>query len=111
MFAHPAENEPYGMVAVEAAIVGLPLIFTAETGAVGPTAIARPGENALIFPCGDVAALAERLRRLRDDAQLRARLAARSLLLSKTHEGEQSVAAVLAAASAKKATREDLPTS
>ncbi len=99
VFAHPAENEPYGMVAVEAAIVGLPLIFTADTGAVGPTAIARPDENALVYPCGDVAALAACLRRLRDDPALRTRLAARSLLLSQDHDGRRSVAAVLAAAS------------
>jgi glycosyltransferase involved in cell wall biosynthesis len=101
-FAHPAENEPYGMVAVEAAIVGLPLIFTADTGAVGPTAIARPDENTLTYRCGDVAALAARLRALRDDPSLRAELAAKSLLLSQDHDGRRSVAAVLAAASHKK---------
>lgn len=108
-FAHPAENEPYGMVAVEAAIVGLPLIFTADTGAVGPTAIARPGENALVYPCGDVAALAAGLKRLRDDPELRAKLAEKSLLLSQDHDGKRSVAAVLAAASAKIATPSHLP--
>ena len=98
VFAHPAENEPYGMVAVEAAIVGLPLVFTAETGAVGPTAIARPDVNALVYPCGDVAALARALARLREDIDLRARLAAQSLLLSQDHDGGKSVAAVLRAA-------------
>jgi glycosyltransferase involved in cell wall biosynthesis len=101
VFAHPAENEPYGMVAVEAAIVGLPLIFTADTGAVGPTAIARPGENTLTYPCGDVAALAACLKRLRDDPALRAKLAEKSLLLSQDHDGTRSVAAVLSAASQK----------
>ena len=99
VFAHPAEREPYGMVAVEAAIVGLPLVFTQETGAVGPTSIARPGENALVYPCGDVAALAANLRRLKTDVALRAQLSARSLLLSLDHEGENSVAAVLSAVS------------
>ena len=98
VFAHPAENEPYGMVAVEAAIVGLPLVFTAETGAVGPTAIARPEVNTLVYPRGDVAALAARLARLRDDQELRARLGEASLLLSQEHDGAKSVAAVRAAA-------------
>ena len=63
----PLQSEPYGMVLVEAAIVGLPLIATLETGAVGPTAIARAGVNALVYPAGDVAALAAHLARLRDD--------------------------------------------
>jgi glycosyltransferase involved in cell wall biosynthesis len=98
VFAHPAEKEPYGMVAVEAAIVGLPLVLTDATGAVGSTSIARPDVNALVYPQGDVAALAQRLRRLRDDPALRAQLAAESLLLSQDHYGEKSVAAVLAAA-------------
>jgi glycosyltransferase involved in cell wall biosynthesis len=108
-FAHPAQREPYGMVAVEAAIVGLPLVFSDESGAVGPTSIARPGENALVFPCGDVAALAAHLRRLREDEALRASLAAASLLLSREHQGDASVAAVLSAARGEKASRGDLP--
>ena len=109
VFVHPAENEPYGMVAVEAAIVGLPLVFTDATGAVGPTAIARPDENALVYPCGDVAALAAHLGRLRADDALCEKLAARSLLLSQEHDGKQSVAAVLDAARVKIASRRDLP--
>ena len=110
VFVHPAENEPYGMVLVEAAIVGLPLIATQETGAVGPTAIARPGLNALVYPAGDVAALAAHLARLRDDPVLRDAMARQSILLSKNHEGEMSVAAVLAAAADPKAMTRDLPT-
>ena len=97
-FAHPAEREPYGMVAVEAAIVGLPLLVSDDMGAVGPGAIARPGVNALAFRAGDVAALAGHLARLREDTDLRALLAAGSLLLSQDHDGKKSVAAVLAAA-------------
>jgi glycosyltransferase involved in cell wall biosynthesis len=107
-FAHPAEREPYGMVAVEAAIVGLPLLVSDDMGAVGPGAIARPGVNALVHRAGDAAALAGHLSRLREDEDLRARLAAGSLLLSQDHDGKMSVAAVLAAADLKKATRGDL---
>ncbi len=110
VFVHPAENEPYGMVAVEAAIVGLPLVFTDETGAVGPSSIARPGENTLVFRRGDVAALAAHLKGFRDDPALRAHMAAKSLLLSQDHDGRSSVSAVLAAASLKKASPGDLPT-
>ncbi len=109
VFVHPAEYEPYGMVLLEAAIVGLPLIATQETGAVGPTAIARPGRNALVYPAGDVAALAAHLARLRDDPALRDAMARESLLLSLDHTGEKSVAAVLAAARAPQLKPQDLP--
>lgn len=109
VFVHPAENEPYGMVLVEAAIVGLPIVATQETGAVGPSAIARPGVNALVYRAGDVAALAAHLARLRDEGALREDMARRSLLLSNDHAGEKSVAAVRAAAGFAKAMRADLP--
>jgi glycosyltransferase involved in cell wall biosynthesis len=110
VFVHPAQGEPYGMVLVEAAVVGLPVIATQETGAVGPTAIARPGVNALVYPAGDVVALRGHLARLRDDRDLRDAMAEKSLLLSLDHAGEKSVAAVLAAAGFAKATSGDLPT-
>ncbi len=109
VFAHPGEKEQYGMVAIEAAILGLPLVLSDETGAVGPTSIAREGENALVFPVGDVAALGERLMRLRGDDALRAKMADASLLFSQDHAGPKSVEAVLAAATARKASRGDLP--
>ncbi len=98
VFAHAGEVEQYGMVVLEAAILGLPLALSDQTGAVGPTSIARPGENALVFPVGDVGAIAQALSQLRDEAQ-RARMAAASLAISQDHRGDKSVAAVLAAAS------------
>ena len=101
VFAHPAGAEPYGMVAVEAAIVGLPLVFANDAGAVGPTAIVRPGVNAIVCEPGDVAGLAAALRKLKDEPELRAGMAAQSLLLSQDHDGTQSVAAALTAASRK----------
>ncbi len=109
VFVHPAQYEPYGMVLVEAAIVGLPLVATQETGAVGPTAIARPDLNALVYRAGDVAALAAHLARLRHDPALRESMAQKSLMLSLEHQGLSSVAAVLAAAGFVKATPQDLP--
>jgi len=116
VFAHSAENEQYGMVALEAAVVGLPLVLSDETGAIGPTSIARPNVNALVFPRGDVPALTAALRRLREDADLRARMSAASLAVSQDHAGPNSVAAVLAAASIcasrqgrKKASQRGLP--
>jgi glycosyltransferase involved in cell wall biosynthesis len=99
VFAHPAENEQYGMVALEAAVIGLPLVLSDETGAIGPNSIARPNENTLVFPRGDVVALTAALRRLQGDDGLRARMSAASLNASQDHAGPKSVAAVLDAAS------------
>ncbi len=98
VFAHAGEVEQYGMVVLEAAILGLPLALSDQTGAVGPSSIARPGENAIVFPVGDVGAIAQALAQTRDPAR-RARMAAASLAISQDHRGADSVAAVLAAAS------------
>ena len=108
VFAHAGEVEQYGIVVLEAAILGLPLAVSDETGAVGPTSIARPNENALVFPVGDVDAIADALTRLRDERE-RERMAAASLAVSEEHRGPRSVAAVLAAAGFRKATLGDLP--
>jgi len=95
---HAAEIEQFGMVALEAAVVGLPMALSDRVGAIGETSIARPGVNALVYPCGDVAALAAALTTLRDDLDRRQAMAAASLTISADHAGPKSVAAVLAAA-------------
>lgn len=97
VLVHPAELEQFGMVAIEAAIVGLPMILSDHVGAVGATSIARPGENALVYPCGDVDALAAAIRRLLDEPETRAAMAKASLDISLEHDGSKSVAAVVAA--------------
>jgi glycosyltransferase involved in cell wall biosynthesis len=63
--------EPFGQVIVEGMSVGLPVVATA---AGGPTEIIEDGVDGLLYPPGDVDALAARLRTLAGDAGLRARL-------------------------------------
>ena len=94
---HPAEREQYGMVALEAAVVGLPLILSDRIGAVGATSIARPDVNALVYPCADIDALSRAIRSLRNDVELRSRMGAASLMISADHSGPESVRAVLRA--------------
>jgi glycosyltransferase involved in cell wall biosynthesis len=56
---------------VEALAVGTPVIATA-TGGVGE--VVRDGENGLLVPLGDSAALGAAIRRYFDDEELRRRL-------------------------------------
>jgi glycosyltransferase involved in cell wall biosynthesis len=64
-------EEPFGLVPVEAMACGTPVV---ATGRGGSGAFLIDGVNCLHFPAGDGAALAERVRRLAGDAELRRRL-------------------------------------
>ena len=64
-------NEPWGLVPLEAMAVGRPVVATARGG---PSEYLRDGENALVVPADDPAALASAIERLAADERLRARL-------------------------------------
>ncbi len=63
--------EPFGQVVVEGMAAGLPVV---AAGAGGPAETVTDGVDGLLYPPGDVGALAERLRLLASDPDLRARL-------------------------------------
>lgn len=79
VLVHPSEADPHPLTCSEAACVGLPMIVSDHIGAIGPTDIARPDQNAIVFPCGDIGALAGAMRRLADNPQLRASMSAASI--------------------------------
>ena len=97
VLAHPAEFESYGIITLEAALFGLPLVLSDRVGAIGPTSIARPGENTLVHPCADVEALAEALAQLAEDQSLTKRMSEASLRISQEHDGRKAVDNTLAA--------------
>jgi glycosyltransferase involved in cell wall biosynthesis len=68
----PSWSEQFGRVLVEALTCGVPVVGS-SSGEI-PWVVGSTG-GGLLFPEGDVAALRERLERLRADPQLRARLA------------------------------------
>ena len=97
VLAHPAEREPYGVILIEAAVMGLPLVLSDRIGGIGPASIARPNENALIYTCGDVEGLAAALARLASEPETLSRFSTASLAISEDHDGHKSVAAAVAA--------------
>jgi glycosyltransferase involved in cell wall biosynthesis len=66
-------HEPFGRVLVEAMAAGVAVIGTATGGA---SEIIADGENGLLFPPDNAAALAERIAYLQARPELRARLTA-----------------------------------
>ena len=67
--------EPFGQVILEGMAAGLPVL---AVRAGGPAEILVEGETGLLYPSGDVDALASLLRRVADDVELRCRLGARA---------------------------------
>jgi glycosyltransferase involved in cell wall biosynthesis len=65
--------EPFGQVVVEAMAAGVPVV-AADAG--GPSEVVTDGVDGLLYPMGDVDALAERLGQLASDPTLRAELVA-----------------------------------
>jgi glycosyltransferase involved in cell wall biosynthesis len=66
-------KEPWGLVCNEAMHQGTPIIATDCVGAVAG-GLVRDGRNGLVAPAGDAVALADRLRTLAANPELRARL-------------------------------------
>ena len=74
VFCAPSlRGESFGVVLLEAMAAGAPIVASAIEGYQN---VARAGQDALLVPPGDVAALRNALRRLLDDPVLRARLVA-----------------------------------
>ena len=65
-------SEGWGMVIVEAATAGLPVIMT-EVGCAGE--VIKDDESGFVIPVDDEAALLESMRKMLSDSELRARLA------------------------------------
>ena len=83
--------EPFGVTLREGAAAGLPLLASRRAGAVGDIAV--EGENALVIEPGDRGQIAEALRRLVREPDLRERLAAGSRAITERHPPEADVEA------------------
>lgn len=78
MYVLTSEMEGLPMVLLEAKSYGLPIVsFDIETG---PSDIVRDGGNGYLVPSGDTEAMAEKICQLIEDAELRKRFSADSVL-------------------------------
>ncbi|MGC1276415.1 MAG: glycosyltransferase family 4 protein [Planctomycetaceae bacterium] len=73
LLVHPARQEPFGRVLLEAAASGLPIVAT-NVG--GTPEMLEHGVSALLVPPNDAVMLSQAMAMLIDDANLRSRLAA-----------------------------------
>lgn len=94
---HLSEVDAHPLALSEAACIGLPLIVSNKVGAIGTADIARPGENALVIPCGDVHAIATAARRLHEDVPLLSVMSESSIQIYSGLDMRKSVAGVVQA--------------
>ncbi len=97
VFVLLSRHEPWGVVVNEAAACGLPLVLSDRVGAAYD--LLHEGENGFVVPADDVDAAAEALRRLAEDAELRARAGAASQRIVSEWGYEPSVEAFIEAVS------------
>lgn len=97
---HPSQADPHPLICSEAACMGLPMVISDRVGAVGPTDIARPDQNTIVYPCGDAAALANALAMLAADDAVRDRMGRRSQEIFEDQDVETSVGGLLEAIAA-----------
>jgi glycosyltransferase involved in cell wall biosynthesis len=86
----PSREDPHPLVVTEAAVFGLPVVVSDRVGCIGPGDTARPGANAIIFPCGDVNSLAAALRRLAADPATYETMSQMSRAVAQTQDAESA---------------------
>jgi glycosyltransferase involved in cell wall biosynthesis len=86
----PSYREGLPKSLLEAAAAGLPIVASDVPGC---REIAKPGENAILVPVKDAAALADAIERLARDAELRRRLGRRGREIAESQFAEEIVVA------------------
>ena len=88
IFATVSEIETQGIVLIEAAATGLPLIAV-DAGAVSE--VCRDGENGFLCQPGDTEAIAGAMRKLLENDDLRVKFSKKSLEIAKEHDFERTL--------------------
>jgi glycosyltransferase involved in cell wall biosynthesis len=85
--------EPFGQVVVEGMAMALPVV---AAGAGGPAEVVNDGADGLLYPPGDVTALAQALQLLAADPMLRERLGAAAVLRAQDFTADRIAPRVMA---------------
>lgn len=88
VFATASEIETQGIVLIEAAACGLPLIAV-DKGAVGEVCIT--GENGYLCRPGDVAEISDAMAKILSDEKLQTKYAANSVKIAQEHDFERTL--------------------
>ena len=88
VFATASEIETQGIVLIEAAASGLPLIAV-DAGAVAE--ICKNGENGFLIKPGDVASMSGAIERILTDRELRKKMSSKSVELAEQHSLERTI--------------------
>jgi glycosyltransferase involved in cell wall biosynthesis len=81
-----SDRDPHPLVISEAATLGVPAIVSDRVGCIGATDTARPGINALVYPCGDRQKLSEAIQALYLDADRYREMSVAALEIAKTQD-------------------------
>ncbi len=95
VFALVSEREPWGLIVNEVMNAGKPVIVSEGVGAAPD--LVRDGVNGFVTPVGDIACLADRLRRVTSDATLRDKMGAASLEIINGYDFRADVAGLTSA--------------
>lgn len=91
IYCHPSRSESHSNILFEAAATGSTIV---AANLLTYRGLWRHGENALLYPVGDVGALARALEQLANDPALRARLAAAAAVTAAEYTEERLFASV-----------------
>jgi glycosyltransferase involved in cell wall biosynthesis len=100
LLIHVASADPHPLAIGEAITAGLPIVVSDRVGCIGPSDDVREGRNGLVYPCGDIVALENALRKIADDEALRRNMAAASLEIARDRALSESARGFIAAVAA-----------
>lgn len=78
IYVHPASVEPHSIAVSEAVYMGCPVVISDRCGSYGESDDVKDGENGLVFPFGDIPALADAIGQLALDTDRRKTFGERS---------------------------------
>lgn len=71
LYIHPAEIEPHSVAISEAIYMGCPILISDKCGSYGPNDDVQNGYNGFVYKCGDTFELAQKIKQLQLNKELR----------------------------------------